>query len=161
MWHGAAWSFVAWGFLHGTYLVIERLTGRNRLAPGPDQVPGGDRPVPGFSTLSRVGGTYLLVCLAWVFFRAESMSDALLIFQRMILQFGSARELADLLATQGWRCGLVVALLGTEWMGRRHWNPLRFEYLPLPLRWAAYTAAVWLILLFGTQQSVGFIYFQF
>jgi alginate O-acetyltransferase complex protein AlgI len=161
LWHGAAWTFVAWGFLHGTYLVIERLTRRNRLAPGPDQVPGGDGSIPSLRRLLRMGATYLLVCLAWVFFRAESIGDAIVILERMILQFGSVREATDLLATEGWRCGPVAGLLATEWLGRRHWNPLRFEYLPLPLRWAGYTAAVWLILLFGTQQSAEFIYFQF
>jgi D-alanyl-lipoteichoic acid acyltransferase DltB (MBOAT superfamily) len=161
LWHGAAWTFVVWGFLHGSYLVIERLAGRNRLATGPNEVPGGDKAIPTLRRLLRIGSTYILVCLAWVFFRSESIDDAILIFERMFLRFGTLREFAELLAAERWRWGVIAGLLGIEWLGRRHWNPLRFEYLPLPVRWAGYTAAVWLMLLFGTHGSTEFIYFQF
>jgi alginate O-acetyltransferase complex protein AlgI len=161
LWHGAAWTFVAWGFLHGTYLVLERLSGRNRLAPSPDNTPGGEAIIPGMRTLVRMAGTYFLVYLAWVFFRAESMGDAFLIFRRMMTEPGSWGEAAELFTEQKWACVLVASLAITEWIGRRHWNPLRYENLPLVLRWTCYTAAVWLVLLFGTRQTSEFIYFRF
>jgi D-alanyl-lipoteichoic acid acyltransferase DltB (MBOAT superfamily) len=63
LWHGADWTFVIWGVLHGFYLVLER-TLLQRKAPG------------------RIV-TFLLVCFAWVFFRSESIIQALEILQRI------------------------------------------------------------------------------
>jgi alginate O-acetyltransferase complex protein AlgI len=63
LWHGAAWSFVAWGALHGLLLAAERLRGRRGLFAG---LP---RPL-------RVGGTFFLVLVSWVFFRAADLPAA-------------------------------------------------------------------------------------
>ncbi len=64
LWHGASWNFVIWGLLHGSLLGLERSMGRRSL----------------YFTLRRpfrIGFTFLLVVLAWVFFRAETLSGAL------------------------------------------------------------------------------------
>jgi D-alanyl-lipoteichoic acid acyltransferase DltB (MBOAT superfamily) len=74
LWHGANWTFVVWGGLHGTYLVVERALGIR--ADG----------APARSTMRRVVATIVtfnLVCLAWVFFRANHVSDAWLVLSRM------------------------------------------------------------------------------
>ena len=69
IWHGAAWTFVLWGALHGILMVLERCAERPlRLIP---------RPI-------RIVGTFLCVSLLWVSFRAESMSDALAFYGRLI-----------------------------------------------------------------------------
>ena len=62
LWHGAGWGFVVWGLIHGALISLEILTGR------------------------RAGrlGTFALVSLAWIFFRAPSISDALTLFSRLI-----------------------------------------------------------------------------
>ncbi len=63
LWHGAKWTFVAWGAYHGLLLACERWRGKRSLyAPLP-------RPV-------RIGLTFLLMLLSWVFFRAEGLADA-------------------------------------------------------------------------------------
>lgn len=72
LWHGARWTFVAWGLLHGTYLAISalyrpyqrRVHGALRLS--------GARVLP----LAQVAWTFHLVCLSWIFFRAPSVADA-------------------------------------------------------------------------------------
>src|SRR6202008_365866 len=68
LWHGAAWTFVVWGLLHGSYLVIERVvrvccTGR-RWANNPI----------GWAVAGI--GTFTAVCVAWVFFRAPDFTVA-------------------------------------------------------------------------------------
>lgn len=65
LWHGAAWTFVAWGTIHGLALVIERLLGAGR--------PSGERPV---ATAVRWLITFHVVCVAWVLFRADSFEIA-------------------------------------------------------------------------------------
>lgn len=69
LWHGAAWTFVLWGALHGLFTVIERITGERRKA-----VP---KPV-------RISATFLIVNALWVLFRAESFSQAMTIYRGMV-----------------------------------------------------------------------------
>src|SRR3954466_5377335 len=63
LWHGASWTFVAWGGLHGSMLAAERAQGKASIY---SRLP---RPL-------RVGITFAVVCLAWVFFRAETIPQA-------------------------------------------------------------------------------------
>ena len=69
LWHGASWQFVAWGGLHGCYLALERaLTG---LFSSGGSMPDGASRTRGFGWRLCGGAvTFLLVCIAWVFFRA-------------------------------------------------------------------------------------------
>lgn len=70
LWHGANWTFVVWGCWHGIWLAIERATGRGRLS--------------GFNPFAWLF-TMLLVIIGWVVFRAESLSQALVIYRAMFL----------------------------------------------------------------------------
>jgi alginate O-acetyltransferase complex protein AlgI len=63
LWHGASWNFVIWGAIHGAVLAIERMQGRRG-------------PYAGLPRPWRVGLTFAVVCLAWVFFRADSLPRA-------------------------------------------------------------------------------------
>jgi alginate O-acetyltransferase complex protein AlgI len=63
LWHGAAWTFVAWGALHGTLLAVERRFGK---APAYAALPD----------VARVALTFVLVLLGWVFFRSASIREA-------------------------------------------------------------------------------------
>jgi alginate O-acetyltransferase complex protein AlgI len=70
-WHGAAWTFFLWGLYNGVLLVIERLTGVARL---PDQR----------LAVGRRAGTFVLVVLGWVLFRALNLHDALRVYHQMV-----------------------------------------------------------------------------
>ena len=70
LWHGAAWTFVFWGGLHGTLLAIERTRGKTALY---DRLP---RPV-------RIGATFVMVSIGWVFFRAADLGEATRFLQSM------------------------------------------------------------------------------
>ena len=78
LWHGAGWTFVTWGGLHGLYLIINH--GWNSLTAS-------DRPLRSLASVSKLAGpglTFLAVIVAWVFFRAESFADALLVLSGMV-----------------------------------------------------------------------------
>src|SRR2546421_12448694 len=75
LWHGAAWTFVAWGALHGVYLCINHAWSHY----------GPKRP-PRFARLADIAGaalTFLAVVIAWVFFRAPDMATALSVLSKM------------------------------------------------------------------------------
>lgn len=81
LWHGAAWTFVVWGGIHGALLAVERLAKdllRARGASSPSLGP----PKPWLRPL-QILLTFHLVCAAWIFFRSESFTGALLIFDRL------------------------------------------------------------------------------
>jgi alginate O-acetyltransferase complex protein AlgI len=107
LWHGAAWTFVAWGGLHGFYLILNH---------GWQWLGGNSSTQPAVSTsLSRWVGrlvTFLAVVIAWVFFRAESFSSAWLMLESMfgIHSGGSALVGLNFVTWQG--ISLFVLLLG-------------------------------------------------
>jgi D-alanyl-lipoteichoic acid acyltransferase DltB (MBOAT superfamily) len=82
LWHGANWTFVVWGLLHATYLAAEHL-----LEPVVERVPAAIRQ----SRVAAIGTaivTFQLVCLAWVFFRARTLSAAVSMLEQMLLPNG-------------------------------------------------------------------------
>ncbi len=87
LWHGAQWTFVAWGGVHGVALCIERLLGVGR-----------ERSTPrGVVLAARVALTFAVVTLAWVLFRAPSFADALTVYRAMFAG-GPGAELLDRMA---------------------------------------------------------------
>ncbi|MFP5503781.1 MAG: MBOAT family O-acyltransferase, partial [Candidatus Sericytochromatia bacterium] len=170
LWHGANWTFVVWGALHGFFLVFAIWTGgaRERLAAAI-----GLNRVPALKHGLAVAGTFLLVSFAWIFFRAQSLADAWYIVTHLhvglIEQFSSAGRLADTLyAAQMMPSTLALALAGVAVMEAIHLAQARGvgvrEALlrrPIWLRWAAYQAAILVVILFGVYENQAFIYFQF
>ena len=69
LWHGASWTFVIWGALHGTALAIHRALGAYE--------PRGRPPLPRWRDLPSILGTFGLVTFLWIFFRSASLADAI------------------------------------------------------------------------------------
>lgn len=164
LWHGAAWHYVAWGALHGACLLMEKFFGCQRVQIQADEAAGGESFFPNWSACWRMARTFLIVNAAWIFFRAENLSEAFQIYDRIGSEILAARFYIGLgkLADEHRTVLITLALLVlAEWCGRRRWNPLAFETLPVVARWLAYSALCWSILYFGTQRSADFIYFQF
>jgi len=147
LWHGAAWTFVFWGFLHGLYLGIERF------------FKGKFKPVENlFGKIALAFLTFTAVNFTWVFFRAESFSEAWNIIKSMLFLQGTKAVLQS-------EQILIVAILTASlflfsfFMRKESLSGL---YLKLP-SW--FVAVLWGFMLFGLiiVQSSGqqFIYFQF
>jgi alginate O-acetyltransferase complex protein AlgI len=160
-WHGANWTFVIWGALHGLYLAVRQL--RIELLPGAAAAPRGaaglvDRPAP--SLASRAAGvfvTFQLVCLGWVFFRAKSVGEAWEVLATIATTPGT------LFVDPALANGLfaLVLLLGVElMMGYRRFDEWLAE------RAAAVQIGVLTLLCvtvtaFAVQAGTRFIYFAF
>lgn len=164
LWHGAAWHFVAWGLLHGIYLVAERHL-QWRTVPGPDPGTAISRPTTSILPPLMAGlRTFALVGLAWVLFRVDAIDDAFLIYGRIgrgLLSVDFYVGLAHLVVAHRWPLLGIAGLMAAEFLQRQRWHPLAMESWPRLPRWVAYTTLTWAILLLGTSRVGEFIYFQF
>ena len=144
LWHGAAWTFVAWGGIHGAGLAVERALGwtpTSRLA----------------QWLGRIV-TFHVVCFGWIFFRADSFGRAGDVLARLVTAWGRPSPLVTTsvvlaivvgIAGQYLRPGAVGALLGG------------FGRLPLPAQATAVAICLMLINTLGPEGVAPFIYFRF
>lgn len=151
LWHGAAWTFVVWGVIHGVFLVIERLFGW--LA---SQAHWTHNPA---TRLAVGAGTFIVVCFAWVFFRAADFTTAARLTRAMVGAFPHGDALLS--TRELWQVGLVTAgLLLAHWRLRDISLETMVARQP---RWLV--TGVWTIMLGAillTQDSGhAFIYFQF
>jgi len=158
LWHGANWTFVVWGALHGLYLaghklILDRFGAPERIDRGPLATA-----VPGvFKGLL----TFHLVCVTWIFFRADSFSQAWTFLVR-IFTWNMASELPAL----QWASPRLVILIGgvfaIDVIQRSTGDHVIFRSLPAVARGAAYAALVIVLLAFGgIDAPSAFIYFQF
>ncbi|MEM1000416.1 MAG: MBOAT family O-acyltransferase [Bacteroidota bacterium] len=153
LWHGAAWTFVAWGGLHGVYLIAAILTApvRDRMAKTLrlDRIP---RLVAGYQILL----TFTLVVIGWIFFRANGMADALLVFRKIWspdLNFNPSLIMAYKGVYNFLLSFTAVGLLAVSYLLPRDMK------LKRPVLFLIVATIV--ILLFGKGGSSEFIYFQF
>ena len=93
LWHGAAWTYVIWGAIHGIYQIIGNLTikGRNRALRC---IGLSER--SGIVVLSRRIAVFVLVCFSWLFFRANNMNEAVTLLRALFVTWGST-SLSDTL----------------------------------------------------------------
>ncbi len=175
LWHGAAWTFVAWGGVHGVLMILSRVT-----TPLRERIAGrlGLSRIPRIHKLFRIFVTFHLVVLAWVFFRAQDISQAILILGKI------ARSAVDLvtfsipwetLASFSWLSKklnaadlrlvlvFVVAMELVHLFQRQKPMEKFFGDKPLPVRWGLYCLMIWSMIFFGIygDNPTEFVYFQF
>jgi len=153
LWHGADWTFLAWGALHGVYNILETTLAR---ASGRKLEPSQGSTSHGVAVLWAVV-TFAAVTFAWVFFRAPSLRAALVFLSRLAVAPGALatyRPFVPLLLVS-------AALFAYEWFTRRWEHGLAVGRLSLPVRWVAYLAACLVLLLTGYLGSRSGIYVQF
>lgn len=149
LWHGAAWHFVVWGGLHGLYLIAERLL---KQIPG-IQVLDNRLTRPLLALL-----TYVLVCIAWVFFRAQDVESGWHLLTMML----TGEELDSILVENQIGTVLIVTgvvLLG-QWLLRDTSLKQIMERLPWWLR-AVILAILLISLALAPGDDRAFLYFQF
>ena len=148
LWHGAAWQFLIWGGVHGLLLAAERLArplGLRKRLP----------------TVLRAGLTFLVVTLAWVLFRADSLGEAGRYYASLMgdpAPEGPAWWTRQLVVGPE---GLVLLLLAAlvTWGGH---SPSRFVTESSPVRWLGLTILFWICLIaMGIQGGTSFLYYFF
>lgn len=146
LWHGANWTFVAWGAWHGGLLVVSRLTGWDAWVRK-----GRARAAAGWLV------TFVGVATGWVFFRAASLSDAVYILSHLGRGSLALPDLA--MARQG--TALILALLAAEVFRESGWWLPFFERQGRAVRWAIYYAGTFAWWWMGVFELRQFIYFNF
>ena len=153
LWHGAAWTFAAWGAVHGAYLVVSHATTRLRRRAARAS---GLRRRPRLHAAAQIGATFMLVSAAWVLFRATSFENAWTYAR--YLQFklppqGCANLLFDL--------ALVAVFLSLEWVQRNRSRLAVLDRMPVEVKAVGYALFVAVTLAFSVNAANPFIYFRF
>lgn len=182
LWHGAAWHFVFWGFLHGIVQVISLVTASARKNI---RMSIGINEKNMFYKVWQIFFTFCFVTVAWIFFRAHSMSEGFTVLRKVmyfpadilrILQlimgssaiFGEGFFKGITLGMSKIRFAvmffLIAILFAADMFGRKKSILVRIKSLPFPIRWTGYYALVlsifwvWFANISANSQ---FIYFQF
>lgn len=155
LWHGANWTFVIWGTIHGLYIVASKLTLAHRDALVKKL---GIHSKVVYS--SRIFFTFLLVLFSWIYFRADSLASANNIIAKIFsLHWGSL----FIPALDQFAYGLmaIAMLLFVDVLQERSSLSARLSAQPVYLRWLGYVSIAVVILLMGVFNGSQFIYFQF
>ncbi len=155
LWHGASWSFVLWGLLHGVLLAVSASTVATR--DGIYRRLG----IPGW--LRRTVGivlTFHVILVTWVFFRAESIGDVWTILGSF---FGPWGELFIDAERTLLHASLGLSVLAVAHLVQERYGSGRalIQKQPLPIRWGIWYFLMFSIVLFGVDSGSQFIYFQF
>jgi alginate O-acetyltransferase complex protein AlgI len=153
LWHGANWTFVAWGVLHGLLLV-----GHRRFRDACKTRPVLDRVLQsGPGTLLRVGVTFLCVALCWVFFRSSTFGGAAAVLYRLAGPHGGQ---PPPLPARGLVYTLIAVALCHVVARSGGWRKLA-DRLPAPALGLGYAAVLTAALVLTPELNKAFIYFQF
>ena len=167
LWHGANWTFVIWGGLHGFYIVFSNVTQRAREKVA--QKLGLDK-TPKLFRFLKVLTTFFFVCFAWIFFRSNSVTDAFYIVSHLLTGWGSVLNAETLRKALSFGPSQFQWIVGTVSIGLVIFVHLfqtqgrvidQLSKKPVWLRWSIYYAMILIFLLCGSFQSKEFIYFQF
>jgi alginate O-acetyltransferase complex protein AlgI len=154
LWHGASWTFVVWGLLHGAFLIVLRLyqeaCRRSWLLERWSQ-----------TALSRAAGvatTFFAVSMAWVFFRSESFAHAWHMFDGLFFKQVGQRLPVHPMGVYS----LVLVVVVAHVIGQfRPWREGLLHRLPSPAVGLVYAAGVVCVLILIPDAVKPFIYFQF
>jgi len=159
LWHGANWTFIIWGALNGFYLIFAIIS-----RPVTDKVNQltGIKKLPWLNRFLQIIVTFILCCFAWIFFRANNVSDSFVIIKRIFtnkdpLFFDKDDPSSFLFSFLGIFILLLIEAKREYYKGdfsffnNKHWL----------IRYLSYTVLIIIILLIGVFDGGQFIYFQF
>jgi alginate O-acetyltransferase complex protein AlgI len=167
LWHGANWTYVVWGALNGFYLIFAIITAqaRNRMI----RFSGIGR-FPRLYAGIQIVSTFILVAMAWVFFRAHTIKDAVHIIKSACIE--SYSDLIGIIHHRHFefladRIDLVKCMAGLLFLEGVHILQTKYNIIeslrsrPKMLRWSIYYLFLFLLLCGSTNSNSKFIYFQF
>ena len=160
LWHGANWTFVVWGALHGAYLVLAIITEKKRdsLAKA-----SGLYKIPHLNSLLNLIWTFVLVYFAWIFFRANSFNDAILIIGNIFnpYTYNADIQLFYFPADFYLSFGLIGLLIVIEVLWEKYQLIEKLSRKPSYIRWTIMIIALISVVVLGKWDESDFLYFQF
>jgi alginate O-acetyltransferase complex protein AlgI len=161
LWHGANWTFIIWGLLHGTFLVTSLLTQklRQNLVRATKL-----NSAPHLHNFLKIAITFTLVSLSWIFFRSNTMQDAFYILAsiaklKLTLSLGLGLSVSYFILSLVLILAVGIIHLLQERKGQTFLEFMRSK--SLKVKFIFYLALLFAILLFGVFDNSHFIYFQF
>jgi D-alanyl-lipoteichoic acid acyltransferase DltB (MBOAT superfamily) len=159
IWHGAGWTFIIYGIMHGLATIYEFLTKKSRKKLS--------KKMPRFiyDNIS-IFLTFSFVSISWIFFRSETVQKAFYMFTHLFSDFMKVNKdgfIFDDLSKRDMFLSFVFVslMLFVEKNKELKDLPVLFNRLPIGIRWAVYAFFFLLILVFGVFENKQFIYFQF
>lgn len=149
-WHGANWTFIAWGGINALLFLPLLLRGSHRKHAAKEDLAG-------WHDLPAIAFTFTCTCVAWVFFRADSIGEAV-----SYLRLAATPTLLywpDLF--DAWLLAVIGFLVTVEWIQRGRAHGLEVAHLPAWFRRTSYSVVFLLIFFLGRFTKAEFIYFQF
>ena len=161
LWHGANWTFVIWGLMHGLYFLPGILRKSHRKYGKPTEA----RPmIPSFAEIRGMLLTFAIVTLSWAMFRADNITQAVQYLGGMLnLSLFSLPQLPSSLSNSSHLMLFfnITVLLAVDWCSQNRRHSLELARFPSFMRWTSYAAVASLIFMCGIYIDPGFIYFQF
>jgi alginate O-acetyltransferase complex protein AlgI len=156
-WHGANWTFIAWGVLNAIFFLPLMLSNKNRQNL---DTPAKNSYLPGLKEGVRILGTFCMVSFSWIFFRSENLSMAFSYIGRL---FGKLllNPVKDLKIIDWPVIICLLIMLFSEWIHRRKQHALEFPSLNWKIRWFIYLLIGLAIFCYGCFDKTEFIYFAF
>lgn len=146
IWHGANWTYIIWGIIHGAVQVIEKASGLNK------------KESKGVWRFVRIVVTFTIVTFAWVFFRMPTISDAVAYVGHSVSDFG----MPEVLSVTNFAIYVIAIAILLFKESREEFFPTKFRFLNnCYVQWAEYVVIFCLILLCGALDSGSFIYGSF
>ncbi len=158
LWHGANWTFVAWGAYHALLFLPLILLGKNRKYRN---VVAEGRTLPSLLELGQMLLTFLLAMMGWILFRADSIEQAGQYYTHMFstLFDGSPTLTSNM---DAWVVFVAVSVMTVvEWLNRDREHEFARQPRNRFLRWSGYIALLFMIGAFMVTNEMPFIYFQF
>ncbi len=160
-WHGASWTFIVWGALHGVYLILGIIT-----RPLKDKffyITSLIR-FPKIIKFLEIICTFILVSISWVFFRANNIDEAFYILTHLFSNLSF--DIPSLNIGLGYAgfiyCLAIVVFMESISLLQERGGITEFlDNKPLWVRWSVYIVLLWMILFLGIFKNQQFIYFQF
>ena len=158
LWHGANWTFIAWGALNAIYFLPLLLSNKNRINL---DMTSKDQLLPSLKEFFQIITTFLLTVIAWIFFRSDTIIDALYFIETAFTKWGELPSYnigLEIINTSK----LCALMLIVEWIQRSENHGLMIEnkIKSRIIRWAIYYFIIIMILHYSTSNQE-FIYFQF
>ena len=152
LWHGANWTFLAWGILNGLFIIPSILRGK-----GKDKSQSTVRPAYSVLGSLQIAFVFLLITFSWIFFRSSSITNAFeyfrILFSSSLFSYPKQHGMALALP-------LIALLFIIEWIRKNNVSIAQAKALPVYIRWGLYMImAITCLAFFKQDQS--FIYFQF
>ena len=151
LWHGANWTFVAWGLFHSILFIPSFILKTNRKYT--TTIIGENKIIPSFKEFLQIGTTFLFVTIGWVFFRSETIGDSITYLNQMFFDFDIPKRL---------RSGImyIVVLLFVDFIYRKNERKV-LNRGSEPIRQIIYVITILVTISFFVDSTKNFLYFQF